>query len=169
MEFPGSPVVRTRCFCCWGPGSVPGGDMKILQARRCSQKANKQKSMCHIRGTQQMYVHPFYRWANLPKSTEAGSSSHGVPKSRSSVWRGGCKPLPGLDMWGKWGTFSWGVLLWSVKDTGLVPDRTAWPKPWIVWVWVMTPPLTSSVTLGRSLNCSGFCICKVEIKTILSP
>ena len=23
-EFPGSPVVRTQCFCCRGPGSIPG-------------------------------------------------------------------------------------------------------------------------------------------------
>ena len=31
MEFPGSPVVRTRCFHCWGPGSVPGGGTRIPQ------------------------------------------------------------------------------------------------------------------------------------------
>ena len=31
-EFPGIPVVRTRCFHCWGPGSIPGGGTKIPQA-----------------------------------------------------------------------------------------------------------------------------------------
>ena len=31
-EFPGSPVVRTRCFHCQGPGSIPGQGTKILQA-----------------------------------------------------------------------------------------------------------------------------------------
>ena len=27
-EFPGHPLVRTWCFHCWGPGSIPGGGTK---------------------------------------------------------------------------------------------------------------------------------------------
>ena len=30
-EFPGSPMVRIQHFHCQGPGSVPSGEMKILQ------------------------------------------------------------------------------------------------------------------------------------------
>ena len=32
QEFPGSPVVRTQSFHCWGPGSIPGQGTKILPA-----------------------------------------------------------------------------------------------------------------------------------------
>ena len=31
-EFPGGPVVRTWCFHCHGPGSIPSGGNKIWQA-----------------------------------------------------------------------------------------------------------------------------------------
>ena len=31
-EFPGSPVVRTQRFHCWGPGSIPAPGAKIPQA-----------------------------------------------------------------------------------------------------------------------------------------
>ena len=31
-EFPGCPVVRTWCFHCRGPGSIPGWETEILQA-----------------------------------------------------------------------------------------------------------------------------------------
>ena len=37
-EFPGSPVVRTRHFHCWGPGSIPGWGTKIPQAAQSGQK-----------------------------------------------------------------------------------------------------------------------------------
>ena len=37
-EFPGSPVVRTWHFYCWGPGSIAGWGTKILQAARHGQK-----------------------------------------------------------------------------------------------------------------------------------
>ena len=42
-EFPGSPVVRTWCFHCGGPGSIPGEGTKILQATQCgkNRKTNK--------------------------------------------------------------------------------------------------------------------------------
>ena len=40
-EFPGGPVVRTRCFHCWGPGSVSGQGAKILQATEHGQKKKK--------------------------------------------------------------------------------------------------------------------------------
>ena len=33
-EFSGCPVVQTRCFHCWGLGSVPSGGTKVLQATR---------------------------------------------------------------------------------------------------------------------------------------
>ena len=36
--FPGGPVVKTPCFHCCGPGSIPGRGTKILQASRSSQK-----------------------------------------------------------------------------------------------------------------------------------
>ena len=44
-EFPGSPVVRVRCFHCCGLGSVPDWGTKISQAARCGQK--KKKKMLH--------------------------------------------------------------------------------------------------------------------------
>ena len=37
-DLPGSPVVRTQCFHCWGPGLIPGQGTKILQATWHSQK-----------------------------------------------------------------------------------------------------------------------------------
>ena len=40
-EFPGGPVVRTRCFHCQGPGLVPGRGTKIPRAVRRSQKKKK--------------------------------------------------------------------------------------------------------------------------------
>ena len=42
-EFPGSLVVRTRCFHCRGPGSIPGRGIKIPQATWCGQKKKKKK------------------------------------------------------------------------------------------------------------------------------
>ena len=39
-EFPGSPVVRTQCFHCRDPGSIPGRETKIPQAVLCGQKKN---------------------------------------------------------------------------------------------------------------------------------
>ena len=43
QEFPGSPVVRTQCFCCWSPGSVPGQGTKIPHAVRYDQKKKKKQ------------------------------------------------------------------------------------------------------------------------------
>ena len=40
QEFPRGPVVRTRCFHCCGPDSIPGGDTKIPQTVQYSQKIN---------------------------------------------------------------------------------------------------------------------------------
>ena len=37
-EFPGGLVVRTQCFHCKGPGSIPGQGTKILQAVWTGQK-----------------------------------------------------------------------------------------------------------------------------------
>ena len=37
-EFPGSLVVRTWCFHCRGPGSIPGRGTEIPQAVQCSHK-----------------------------------------------------------------------------------------------------------------------------------
>ena len=37
-EFPGSPVVRTQHFHCWGPGSIPSLEAKILEAAWGGQK-----------------------------------------------------------------------------------------------------------------------------------
>ena len=28
-EFPGGPVIRTRCFHCWGWGSIPGQGTEV--------------------------------------------------------------------------------------------------------------------------------------------
>ena len=40
-EFPGRPVVRTQCFHCHGPGSIPGQGNKILQATKPKKKKKK--------------------------------------------------------------------------------------------------------------------------------
>ena len=37
-KFPGSPVVKTECFHCWDPGSIPGQRTKILPATQSGQK-----------------------------------------------------------------------------------------------------------------------------------
>ena len=42
-EFPGSPVVSTRCFQCQGPGWIPGQGTKIPQAMWHGQKKKKKK------------------------------------------------------------------------------------------------------------------------------
>ena len=42
-EFPGGPVVRTLCFHCWGPGSIPGQGTKIPQNVQRNQKRKKKK------------------------------------------------------------------------------------------------------------------------------
>ena len=42
-EFPGGPVVRTRCFHCGGPGSIPGWGTKIPQATQHNNN-NKKKN-----------------------------------------------------------------------------------------------------------------------------
>ena len=38
-EFPGGPVVRTWCFYCCGPGSIPGQGTKILKPHGQKKKA----------------------------------------------------------------------------------------------------------------------------------
>ena len=40
-DFPSSPVVKTRCFHCWGLGSIPGWGMKIQQPSWDSPKNKK--------------------------------------------------------------------------------------------------------------------------------
>ena len=40
-EFPGGPVVRTRCFHCSGTGAIPGWGTKIPQATQQGQKKKK--------------------------------------------------------------------------------------------------------------------------------
>ena len=40
-EFPGHPVVRTQCFHCHGPGSIPGQGTKIMQATQPKKKKKK--------------------------------------------------------------------------------------------------------------------------------
>ena len=41
MESLGSPVLRTQCFHCHGPGSVPGRETKTLKVAQSDQKRNK--------------------------------------------------------------------------------------------------------------------------------
>ena len=43
-EFPGGPVVRTPCFFCQAPGSIPGQGTETLQARQHGQKKKKNKT-----------------------------------------------------------------------------------------------------------------------------
>ena len=43
-EFPGDPVIRTPCFHCPGPGSIPGLGTKILQVMQYGQKNKKKKT-----------------------------------------------------------------------------------------------------------------------------
>ena len=42
-EFPGGPVVRTRLFHCWGPGSIPGQGTKMPPPGKPSHMAKKKK------------------------------------------------------------------------------------------------------------------------------
>ena len=47
-EFPGSPVVRTQCFHCQGPGSIPPQGIKILQAPSPQTKTKNPDLNCFI-------------------------------------------------------------------------------------------------------------------------
>ena len=40
-EFPDGPVVRTWQFHCWGPGSILGQGIRIMQATQHGQKKKK--------------------------------------------------------------------------------------------------------------------------------
>lgn len=44
-KFPGGLVVRTRCFHCYGLGSIPGWRAQILQAMGCGWKNRKRKKI----------------------------------------------------------------------------------------------------------------------------
>ena len=52
-EFPGCPVVRTWCFHCCGPGSIPGRGTKIPQATQCGQKKKKKD---HAKDNNSLYL-----------------------------------------------------------------------------------------------------------------
>ena len=43
LGLPGCPVVRTWCFHCQGPGSIPGQGIKILQDMQHGQKNQTKK------------------------------------------------------------------------------------------------------------------------------
>ena len=72
QEFRGSPVVRSWCFHCCDPGSVPGWGTKIPQAEQFGQKTNKQKVLWAQFGSwtaslqslvsSKSTCSPFYRW-----------------------------------------------------------------------------------------------------------
>ena len=49
-EFPGSSVVRTLCIHCWGLDSVPGWEMKILQAKQHSPKKETERKKAPSEG-----------------------------------------------------------------------------------------------------------------------
>ena len=42
-ELHDSPVVRTQCFYCCDPSSIPGQGTKILKATLCGQKKKKKR------------------------------------------------------------------------------------------------------------------------------
>ena len=50
QDFPGGRVVRTLCFHCRGPGSVPGWGTKILEAAQPKKKEKKRPKcfLCHF-------------------------------------------------------------------------------------------------------------------------
>ena len=48
-EFPGSPVVRTLCFHCQGPSSIPDQGTMIQQPVRCGQKKRMKKNYQRLR------------------------------------------------------------------------------------------------------------------------
>ena len=48
-EFPGSPVVRTRCFHCCDSGSIPGWGIKIPQTMWQGQKKKKKLNLGTLR------------------------------------------------------------------------------------------------------------------------
>ena len=47
-EFPGRPVVRTQCFHCHGPGSIPGQGTKIMHATQPKKKKKKNYTQTYI-------------------------------------------------------------------------------------------------------------------------
>ena len=47
-EFPGGPVVKTWCFHCHGPGSIPSQGTKILQATHSVAKKKKERDLKEI-------------------------------------------------------------------------------------------------------------------------
>ena len=44
-ELPGSPVVRTLCFPCWGPGAIPSRGTKIPRDTEHGPKKKNGKKM----------------------------------------------------------------------------------------------------------------------------
>ena len=59
-DFPGSPVVRTLCFCAGGTGLIPGRGTKITKAMKCSQ--NKQTETKQTKNLRSLSI--FYRYSN---------------------------------------------------------------------------------------------------------
>ena len=74
----GSPVVTTQCFDCHGPGSVIGGDTKILQNHIVWPKMKYRKALLPSKHT---CVH--YPGQEIGHSQSPGSagllSTHGHP------------------------------------------------------------------------------------------
>ena len=42
-ELPGSPMVRTQCFHCCGPGSIPGQGTRMLHSAVKKERERRQK------------------------------------------------------------------------------------------------------------------------------
>ena len=65
-EFPGSPVVRTWCFHCQGPGSIPGRGTKTHKVPKKEKKRKKSHSKMEVgAGKQHRPLVPFSLWEEI--------------------------------------------------------------------------------------------------------
>ena len=68
LEISCSPVIRTQCFRCQGPGSIHGQGTKILQAAQHGQKVKKQS----LRKERLLFLRIFFPFDQFLKSMPRG-------------------------------------------------------------------------------------------------
>ena len=88
-EFPGGPVVRTQHFHCYGPGSIPGWETKILQAARHGQKNKKTKN----NGVQPAM--PWMKLTNIMLAERSQTQNSTYWASLVAQWLRVCLPVQG--------------------------------------------------------------------------
>ena len=141
-------MVRTPCFHCHDPGSVPGGRIKILKTKLCGQGENKKKSR-HNSWTESKSEESHY--TDLPKIP--GSMLHTkVTLEDLGGFRGGTGKSPSTPLVGE--PASWG------NDLGVQVSHTVAVAPKLFGTqgrvsWNKIFPHIEAVGEGRGLRWFG--------------